>query len=170
MSQPYVGEIRLVGFNFQPAGWNFCNGALLPISEYDTLFNLIGTTFGGDGQQTFALPDLQGRVPLHQGSNGISTYFLGQTGGVESVTVTINQYPQHSHAVFGSTNAGSVATPANNVIGSGQKMFTAVAPTNVMNSNMLFAYGGGSQPHDNLQPYLVLNWVISLFGVYPSPT
>jgi microcystin-dependent protein len=170
MSQPYVGEIRLVGFNFAPNGWNFCNGALLPISEFETLFNLIGTTYGGDGQQTFAVPDLQGRAPLHQGNNGVSTYVIGEVAGVESVTINSSQYPQHTHSVLGSTNAGSVATPANNVIGSGQKIFTSVVPTNVMNSNMLSSYGGGSQPHENLQPYLVLNWIIAQFGVYPSPT
>src|SRR5271168_3780724 len=104
MSNPFVGEVRLVGFNFAPQGWAFCNGAVLPISENDTLFNLIGTTYGGDGQSTFSLPDLRGRTPIHQGSSGASTYTIGALGGVEQVTVSINQYPTHTHAWLASQN------------------------------------------------------------------
>src|SRR5258708_37198850 len=100
MSQPYVGEVRLVGFSFAPAGWAFCNGALLPISEYETLFNLIGTTYGGNGQDNFAVPDLQGRTPIHMGSNGVNNYVIGEIGGVESVTINLNQYPLHSHVLL----------------------------------------------------------------------
>src|SRR5881296_735264 len=113
MSQPYVGEIRMFGGNFAPAGWMFCQGQLLPIAEYETLFNLIGTTYGGDGQSTFALPDLQGRLPVHQG-NG---YQLAQAGGAEQVTLTVNQIPTHSHATLASTATASSNDPTNNVAG-----------------------------------------------------
>ena len=170
MSQPFVGEIRLVGFNFAPAGWAFCNGATLAISENDTLFNLIGTTYGGDGQSTFNLPDLRGRTPVHMGQGtGLSNYVEGQTGGVEQVTLTVTQIPQHSHPMLGSSNAGTSNNAANGVPGNGQAVYSANAPTVAMNAQVLAA-SGGSQPHDNLQPYLVLNWIISLFGIFPSQT
>src|SRR5437588_5755595 len=112
MAQPYVGEIRMFAGNFAPAGWMLCDGQLLPISEYETLFNLIGTTYGGDGQSTFALPDLRGRLPLHQGGG----FTLAETGGVESVTLTVQQIPIHTHALLASTAAGAVNNPANQVI------------------------------------------------------
>src|SRR5205807_1014610 len=139
MSQPYVGQIMIFGGNFAPAGWMFCAGQLLPISEYETLFQLIGTTYGGDGQSTFALPDLQGRSPLHQGTNSSgNNYVMGQTGGVEAVTLTINQYPLHNHALLASSNAGNGNLAANNVLGGGQPIYeSGVTPTNAMNANML---------------------------------
>jgi microcystin-dependent protein len=168
MSQPFVGEVRLVGFNFAPAGWMICAGQLLPISQYETLFNLIGTTYGGDGQQTFSLPNLLGRTPIHQGSNGTTTYVIGQPGGVETVTLNINQYPRHNHSLMASSNGGTLSTPTNNAVG-GLDAYSGITPVDAMNSNMLVG-NGGSNPHDNMQPYQVLNWVISLFGVYPSQT
>jgi microcystin-dependent protein len=168
MSQAFVGEVRLVGFNFAPAGWAVCNGALQSIAENSTLFNLIGTTYGGDGQQTFGLPDLQGRIPLHQGSNGVSTYVIGQKGGVETVTVTINQFPAHTHALLGSTADAGTNIPTGNTLGGNVSAYTTVAPTIAMNNAMIGSSGGGSQSHNNLQPFLVLNWVISFFGVFPS--
>jgi microcystin-dependent protein len=168
MSQPYVGEVRMVGFNFAPAGWMFCSGQLLPISEYETLFNLIGTTYGGDGQSTFALPDLQGRVPVHQGTNGGSTYTLAETGGVETVTLNINQIPNHSHTVIASADAGDSNDAGNAYLGSGQTAFSA-SPHILMNAAMDQSVGG-SQPHENHQAYLVINFILSLFGVFPSQT
>src|SRR5437773_12295055 len=116
MAQPYVGEIRMFGGNFAPAGWMFCDGQLLPISENETLFQLIGTTYGGDGQSTFALPDLRGRVPIHQGTNQGTSYTLAETGGVETVTLTTNQIPVHSHALQASTNIANQSSPAGNVV------------------------------------------------------
>src|SRR5213078_1099193 len=111
MAQPYVGEIRIFAGNFAPAGWMFCEGQLLPISEYETLFNLIGTTYGGDGQSTFALPDLRGRIPIHQGNS----FILAETGGAEEITLTINQIPAHNHQIFGSANNATTTSPTNNV-------------------------------------------------------
>jgi microcystin-dependent protein len=167
MSTPYVGEVRLVGFNFAPVGWEFCAGQTMSIAQYETLFNLIGTTYGGDGQSTFDLPDLQGRIPIHQGSNGGITYVIGQTGGVENVTIGINQYPNHNHSLQGSLAPASVSNPTNGTVGSGLRAYSTAPPAAPMNSAML-GMAGGSQPHDNLQPFLVLNWIISLFGVFPS--
>jgi microcystin-dependent protein len=171
MAQPYVGELRMFAGNFPPSGWMFCQGQLLPISENETLFNLIGTTYGGDGQSTFALPDLRGRVPVHIGSNGTNNYNLADTGGVETVTLTTNQIPVHNHPFLVSTDGGSAISPQDAVIGSGTnvKLFRpqpAVAP---MDSSAI-GPAGGSQPHENLQPYLVVDYIISLFGIFPSPT
>ena len=167
MSQPFIGEVRAVGFTFPPVGWATCNGVLQSIAENSTLFNLIGTTYGGDGQQTFALPNLQSRIPIHQGSNGISNYVIGQQGGVENVTITLNQFPTHTHSLQGSATAGSSSDPTGNVLGSGSAYASGV-PTVLMNNASIGSSGGGSQPHNNLQPYLVLNWIIALFGIYPS--
>ena len=167
MSQPFVGEVRLVGFNFAPAGWMLCAGQLVPISEFNTLFNLIGTTYGGDGQQSFQLPDLRGRTPVHQGSSGGSTYVIGQLGGVETVTLILNQYPRHNHNLMGSSNNGTLNTPTNNAVG-GLDAYSGITPVDAMNSNMLLPAGGNGLPHENRQPYQVLNWVISMFGVFPS--
>ena len=169
MAQPYVGEIRMFAGNFAPAGWMFCEGQLLPISENETLFQLIGTTYGGDGESTFALPDLRGRLPLHQG-NG---FILAETGGAEEITLTVNQIPAHSHALLGSTANASSTTPAGNV---GARN-TVAAVFQYGNDNPAqpispLAVGpvGGSQPHTNFQPYLCINFIISLFGIFPSPT
>ena len=167
MAQPYVGEIRMFGGNFAPAGWMFCEGQLLPISENETLFQLIGTTYGGDGQSTFALPDLRGRLPIHQG-NG---FILAETGGAEEVTLTVQQIPIHTHPLLASTNAGNQANPGNNVIAASPtvKMFTQGAPAVTLNTAVL-PIAGGSQPHTNFQPYLCVSFIISLFGIFPSPT
>lgn len=169
MAQPYVGEIRMFAGNFAPAGWMFCEGQLLPISENETLFQLIGTTYGGDGESTFALPDLRGRLPLHQG-NG---FILAETGGAEEITLTVQQIPAHSHALLGST-ANAANTSPTAMVGARN---TVAAVFQYGNDNPAqpispLAVGtvGGSQPHTNFQPYLCINFIISLFGIFPSPT
>ena len=167
MAQPYVGEIRMFAGNFAPAGWMFCEGQLLPISENETLFQLIGTTYGGDGESTFALPDLRGRIPIHQG-NG---FILAETGGAEEITLTVSQIAAHTHPMLGTNSIANDAQPANNVVsqtstfdpyqttGGGTPMAAqSVSPV------------GGSQPHTNFQPYLCVDFIISLFGIFPSPT
>jgi microcystin-dependent protein len=169
MAQPYVGEIRMFAGNFAPSGWMFCSGQLLPISENETLFNLIGTTYGGDGQSTFALPDLQSRVPIHFG-NG---FILAETGGAEEITLTVQQIPIHSHPMLASTNAATTADPTTNILSTAplattfpygtDNPLTPLAPNAVSTV-------GGSQPHTNLQPYLTINFIISLFGIFPSPS
>ena len=167
MAQPYVGEIRMFAGNFAPAGWMFCEGQLLPISEYETLFNLIGTTYGGDGQSTFALPDLRGRLPLHQG-NG---FVLAETGGVEEITLTVNQIPAHSHPLLCSNTVASDPNPQSNLLGevSLVSMYQSGAPATPMAASAIGSIGG-SQPHTNFQPYLCVDFIISLFGIFPSPT
>ena len=129
MSQPFVGEVRAVGFTFPPVGWATCNGALQSIAENSTLFNLIGTTYGGDGQQTFALPNLQSRIPIHMGSNGVSNYVIGQQSGVETVTVTLNQYPSHTHSLMASSASAGTNLPSGSVLGGGVTAYSAGAPT-----------------------------------------
>jgi microcystin-dependent protein len=169
MAQPYVGELRIFAGNFAPAGWMFCEGQLLPISENETLFQLIGTTYGGDGQDTFGLPDLRGRLPLHQGTGGGSTYTLAETGGAEEVTLSINQIPAHSHPMLGAAGNGSQANPKNNVLASSTlvKIYSGEAPDTAMAATSITSIGG-SLPHTNFQPYLCLNYIISLFGIFPS--
>jgi len=168
MSQPYVGEIRMFGGNFAPAGWMFCEGQLLPISENETLFNLIGTTYGGDGQSTFALPDLRGRLPIHQG-NG---FILAETGGVEEVTLTVQQIPSHNHPMVASSDFGTATSPANNIPAKPNTANTFLYinedPTNNMANTVQPV--GGSQPHTNFQPYLCIDFIISLFGIFPTPS
>jgi len=168
MAQPYVGEIRMFAGNFAPAGWMFCEGQLLPISENETLFQLIGTTYGGDGESTFALPDLRGRIPIHQG-NG---FILAETGGAEEITLTVNQIPAHSHPVLASTNVAQDSSPMNKVvgqIGAGALPYIQdITDTNL--SPQAVGPVGGSQPHTNFQPYLCVDFIISLFGIFPSPT
>jgi microcystin-dependent protein len=165
MSQPYVGEIRIFGGNFAPAGWMFCQGQLLPISEYETLFNLIGTTYGGDGQSTFGLPDLRGRLPIHTGQG----FVLAANGGAESVTLTTNQIPAHTHTVFATTNPNTASLPGGNFLASGPDIYDQNKPGS---TTMAAAIGpaGGSQPHSNFQPYLCVNFILSLFGIFPSPS
>jgi microcystin-dependent protein len=167
MAQPYVGEIRIFAGNFAPAGWNFCEGQLLPISENETLFNLIGTTYGGDGQSTFALPDLRGRIPLHQG-NG---FILAETGGAEEITLTVNQIPAHTHAMIASANPATQITGNGGIIATppSLSMYFTAPPDSNLNPNTMGPVGG-SQPHTNFQPYLCVNFIISLFGIFPSPT
>ncbi len=168
MAQPYVGEIRMFAGNFAPAGWAFCDGQELPISEFDTLFVLIGTSYGGDGQETFALPDLRGRLPIHQG-NG---FVLAEQGGAEEITLTTNQIPAHTHPFLASTGAGSTPTPSPNVVLAASpnldlfREFPAASPM----SGQAIGFAGGSQPHTNFQPYLCVDFIISLFGIFPSPT
>ena len=165
MAQPYVGEIRMFGGNFAPAGWMFCEGQLLPISENETLFNLIGTTYGGDGQSTFALPDLRGRLPIHQG-NG---FILAETGGAEEITLTTNQIPVHTHPLLGSTAVTQGTNPTGNVVGQSTQatQFIDDVP-NVNLATQVASPDGGSQPHTNFQPYLCVDFIISLFGIFPS--
>ena len=168
MAQPYVGEIRMFAGNFNPAGWMFCEGQLLPISENETLFQLIGTTYGGDGESTFALPDLRGRIPLHQG-NG---FILAETGGVEEVTLTTQQIPSHTHPFLASGALGNQGTVAGNLCANsnGALYYIDSTPPNVSMNNASISPVGGSQPHTNFQPYLCINFIISLFGIFPSPT
>ena len=167
MAQPYVGEIRMFAGNFAPAGWMFCEGQLLPISEFETLFNLIGTTYGGDGQSTFALPDLRGRLPIHLG-NGFT---LAETGGAEDITLTVSQIPAHSHPVLASTNPGNATQPAGNLTAQNASVTIYRAQDPVVNFNaQAVGSTGGSQPHTNFQPYLCVDFIISMFGIFPSQT
>ena len=171
MSSPYVGEIRMVGFNFAPQGWMLCTGQVLPISENETLFQLIGTTYGGDGQSTFALPDLRSRVPIHMGQGtGLTNRTIGETAGVETVTLTVNSTPNHSHIAQANSNSGNSDNPAGNVwAASSAVQFIAGASANASMNAGVIASTGGSQPHDNMLPYLAINFIISLFGIFPSP-
>ena len=172
MSEPFVGEIRCFGFNFAPSGWATCNGQLMPISENEALFNLIGTTYGGDGQSTFALPNLQSRVPIHTGTYSDGTNFIqGATGGVESVTLTLNELPAHSHILTGTGSTANVKRPVANSVyatsSSGNAFYAAPGSLTALAATTVSGSGGG-QPHSNLQPYLTFNWCISLFGIFPS--
>ena len=168
MAQPYVGEIRMFAGNFAPTGWIFCDGQLLPISENDALFTLIGTTYGGDGESTFALPDLRGRIPIHQG-NG---FVLAQTGGAEEITLTVQQIPMHSHPLTAAQVVGNATNPQGNVLAEptgGLKPYIEDVPAANMSPSAI-ARVGGSQPHTNFQPYLCINYILSLYGIFPSPT
>ncbi len=167
MAQPYVGEIRMFAGNFAPAGWMFCEGQLLPISENETLFQLIGTTYGGDGESTFALPDLRGRLPIHMG-NG---FILAETGGAEEVTLTVNQIPSHTHALLASTDVATNPAPTSSVLSTTSTfdMYVDSAPSAAMAPGSIGPVGG-NQPHSNFQPYLCVDFIISLFGIFPSPT
>jgi len=170
--EPYIAEIKMFAGNFAPVGWAFCEGQLLPINEYDALFSLIGTTYGGDGQVTFALPDLRGRAPVHMGTGpGGITWQIGQPGGSETVTLNVTQLPAHVHPAGANTGNGSsdspaAAVPARNSAGVPQ--YAASANASLAAGTVLST--GGNQPHDNMQPYLGINFIISLFGVYPSPS
>ena len=173
MAQPYVGEIRMFAGNFPPVGWMFCDGNLLPISENETLFQLIGTTYGGDGESTFALPNLQSRVPIHQGSNGGLTFVLAETGGAEEVTLTTAQLPAHNHPLLASADTATAIGPGGNLPGTtnvSKKIYAGAASPTAAMAPTSIGPTGGSQPHENLQPYLCINFIISLFGIFPSPT
>ena len=165
MSQPFIGEIRMFAGNFAPVGWAFCDGSIIPIDQNDALFNLIGTTYGGDGQTTFALPNLQSRVPVHVGPG----FALGQSGGVESVTLTTSQIPAHSHVPLCNTAVGTAQGPdgAFWALPSSGTIYSTAAPTLPMSPSAVGS-SGGSQPHDNMLPFLVINFILSLFGVFPS--
>jgi microcystin-dependent protein len=166
MAQPYVGEIRMFAGNFAPAGWMFCEGQLLPISENETLFQLIGTTYGGDGESTFALPDLRGRLPIHQG-NG---FILAETGGAEEITLTVNQISAHAHPWLVSEAPAMALDPGGNMPAEATKRFYFTPPPSNPMAPQSVGSTGGSQPHTNFQPYLCVDFIISLFGIFPSPT
>jgi microcystin-dependent protein len=172
MAQPYVGEIRIFAGNFPPVGWMFCEGQLLPISENDVLFQLIGTTYGGDGEETFALPNMASRVPVHQGTgpDGV-TYQMGEQFGVESVTLTTQQIPVHAHPALASNTTANNASPQNNLLATPAtlRIYGAPPASTALTPNSIQPTGG-SQPHENLQPYLCMNYIISLFGLFPSQT
>lgn len=164
MSDPYIGEIRVVGFNFAPQGWALCNGQLLSIADNTALFQLLGTTYGGDGQNTFALPNLQGRIPFHQGNS----FVIGSTAGTETVTLTATQMPAHTHPLAANSSPGTQAAPTGGYWA--QSPLGAYSTEATANSMAATAIGntGGSQPHDNMPPFLVVNFVISLFGIFPT--
>jgi microcystin-dependent protein len=166
MSSPFIGEIRMFAGNFAPAGWAFCDGSLLSISEFTALFQLIGTTYGGDGQTTFALPDLRSRVPVHVGPG----FVLGQSGGVETVTLTVSQLPAHTHAAAADNNTGTAAAPGGNVWAASNNYYQFAPGSGAatpMNAGAV-ALSGGNQPHDNMIPFLAVNFILSLFGIFPS--
>lgn len=178
MGQPYVGEIRMFGGNFAPNGWMLCQGQTLPISENDQLFTLIGTTYGGDGQSTFNLPNLSSRVPIHMGTGPDgTTYQIGQAAGTEQETLTVQQIPSHSHVMTANTAGGNSPSPegrvfakpsppptvSNPIIAGEDPPLVTLDPSSVLPA-------GGSQPHENTQPFLCINFIISLFGIFPSQT
>jgi microcystin-dependent protein len=173
MAQPYIGEIRMFAGTFAPAGWMFCDGSTLAISEFDTLFNLIGTTYGGDGQSTFQLPDLRGRLPLHWGTDpGTGTNFvIGQAAGTEEVTLSTQQIPQHNHLLQATNAIGQQKNPGGNILANSQgpQPYIQESPDGNLNGNALQPFGG-NQPHENRQPFLCISFIISLYGIYPSPT
>jgi microcystin-dependent protein len=167
---PYLGNIMLFAGNFAPRGWVFCHGQLLSIANDSALFALLGTTYGGDGQNTFAVPDLRSRVPIHQGTGpGLSTYVMGQQAGTETVTLTSNQIPFHTHPVAVSSNTATTGTPSAGVtLGvAAAEIYIADTADGLMNAQSI-GLTGGSQPHDNIQPYLALNYVIATEGIFPS--
>lgn len=165
MSTPFVGEIRIFAGTFAPAGWAFCDGQLLSIAENEVLFTLIGTTYGGDGQETFALPDLRGRLPLHQGSG----FVIGELGGAESATLTVNQMPPHTHALIASANESTAASPLGSLLAQPAEisLYLEDAPSVDLNPAAIGAVGG-SEPHSNLQPFVCVYFIISLFGIFPT--
>jgi microcystin-dependent protein len=167
MADMYVGEIRQFAGNFAPQGWALCNGAILPIAEYETLFTLIGTTYGGNGESTFALPDLRGRLPVHQGSSGGASYVMGQAAGTEQVTLISLQMPVHSHTPAAAGTGGMDNPGGNFWATSGSNAYAQPPGTTMMNPASI-AIAGGSQPHDNMHPYLAVTYIIALYGIYPS--
>jgi microcystin-dependent protein len=173
MAQPYVGEIRMFAGTFAPLGWLFCDGQQLPISENETLYQLIGTTYGGDGQETFNLPNLQSRVPMHfgNGPDGLN-YPISQMAGVEEVTLTTQQIPNHSHQLLATLDFGTQSSPGDKVLArnSSTDIYGPSDPPLAPMSAQSITPVGGSQPHENCQPFLCINYIISLFGIFPSPT
>lgn len=171
MSNPFVGEIRLFAGNFAPAGWAFCDGSLLSIAQNEVLFTLIGTTYGGDGAQTFALPDLRGRVPLHAGQGpGLSPVVMGQSGGSEAVTLGPAQLPAHSHPLYGSTTAASATAGTSGLPGAtASTPLYGNTPGGPALAPQALASSGGGQAHNNMAPFQAVSYIVSLFGIYPSP-
>lgn len=170
MSEPFVGEIRMFAGNFAPRGWAFCEGQLLAVSQNDALFSLFGTIYGGDGRTTFGLPDMRGRLPIHAGTGpGLSPRRLGAKSGAENVTLTVNQLPSHTHPLQASTTLGEAVSPQGNVLaaGDGINHYTASDPFTQMSSQMV-THTGGSRSHTNLMPFLCVNFIVALFGIYPS--
>lgn len=174
MSTPFIGEIRMFGFGRTPTGWQACDGSLLSISEYDALFNLLGTTYGGDGQTTFAVPDLRGRLPLHQGQGlGLSNRVIGEVSGSETVSLIAQQMPTHTHFLNATTSAATTGTPGTALLPgtvSGDTFYvnTITGNTAVQMSPQMLSASGGSQPHDNLMPTLTVQYCIATDGIYPS--
>ena len=167
MSEPFIAQIMMFGGNFAPRGWALCNGQILPIAQNTALFSLLGTTFGGNGQTTFALPDLRGRVPVHPGQGpGLSNVDLGQAAGAETVTLTQNEIAQHAHGVAASNGGATASRPANSFLAAGGS-YTNASDGTAMNAGMV-GIAGGSQPHENRQPYLGVNFIIALEGIFPS--
>jgi microcystin-dependent protein len=170
--EPFVGQILMVAFNFAPKGWALCNGQLLPINQNQALFSLLGTYYGGDGRTNFALPNLQGRVPVHQGNNGVSNYVMGASGGVENVALTVNNLPSHNHPANCSTTAGSTASPAGHFWGEtskgGSTLSTYAASANAQMAPTAVGATGGNVPVSVVQPYLCVNFIIALQGIFPS--
>lgn len=174
MSNSFVGEIKMFSGNFAPVGHAFCAGQLLPIDQYDALFSLLGTTYGGDGQNSFGLPDLRGRVPVGTGQgSGLGNYTLGQIGGAEEVTITTNQLPSHTHPAAAQSASGGIGAPASNTAAwaaaDGNPRYSTNTPTGSLNGNSI-GQAGGSQPHDNMLPFQCINYIIALEGIYPSAT
>jgi microcystin-dependent protein len=167
MGSPFVGEIRLFAGNFAPSGWQFCNGQVIAISQNEVLYALIGTTYGGDGVSTFALPNLQSRIPIHQGTDRQGTSWVeGQISGTENVTLLATQMPQHNHVVAANAT-GTSNVPTGNLYGGGQAMFSTNTPS-VQMSNAVISNNPGSLPHSNLMPFLAVSFIISMFGIFPS--
>jgi microcystin-dependent protein len=169
MSEPFIGEIKMFAGNFAPRNWAFCDGQLLAISQYDALFSLLGTTYGGDGRTTFGLPDLRGRLPIHMGSGpGLSTRPIGQKSGQETVSLTAAQVPAHTHQMMATEDAGETTDPSGQVLAQAtDDIYSTASPDTSMASAAISA-SGGSQPHDNIQPFLCIHFIIALFGIYPS--
>ncbi len=178
--EPFIGQIIMVGFNYAPRGWAMCDGRLLPISQNQALFSLLGTTYGGDGRTTFALPDLRGRCAVGMGQGpGLSNYSQGQSAGQEHVTLTLTQMPMHNHLMLANPNTGNANTPANNVPAAAQLQMDRSGPVYPINAyastpsgttmnGQTISPAGGSQPHNNMQPYLAMNYIIALEGYFPS--
>jgi microcystin-dependent protein len=173
MSDPFIGEIRMFGGNFPPAGWAFANGALMPISQNDALFTLYGTMYGGDGQETFGIPNLSGRAPMHFGQGpGISqNYIQGEAAGVESVTLSTQQIPVHNHAFLASQNIAQNLPPTDGVVAQSNtiKLYINDVAAAQLDAQAIQP-AGGSQPHENMQPYLCISFIVSLFGIFPQQT
>jgi microcystin-dependent protein len=172
MAEPFIGEIILAGFNFAPIGYALCNGQLLSIAQNTALYSLLGTTYGGDGQVTFGLPDLQGRAPVHQGQGpGLSNEVIGEVSGSESVTLISSQMPTHTHTVRALSTNGNLKTPANNILANVQGTATNIYSATAADTNMkttMITQAGGNQPHENMEPFLTINFCIAVEGIFPS--